>query len=766
MTIVIGLSIPLLGYASSQRIAKKHVRVADKIAPYGQGVLAAELPTWLASRLPSVMHTAFLRLTSVELTDPPADLVDQVLQLRSLQAVSVADAQLVPRELQHLSHCRDLLEIAVDNCQFPADAINDISNQAQLWILSIRGCTLTPSELAQLNRLRNLTQVDLTDSRFKLSDFNQTGWAGCVRVLHLSHSRKDGAERLHLHDWMRLEQLSVRRGSKENDSAVELHLASCPALKSIYLEHNQKYSLFAHALPSLVNLVEPFDTMLMRATDYNRSNLPRWQCLNLTDVPRLKRVECNVSDLDKIKLSGVQRLREVAIGTDFVHPLHILDHAPNAYDQSQLWLTEVGQLSDLRCLSLDGIRIQPTELDRIAAMKSLRRLELTNCQLTSDDLNSIAQMQHLESIYLHRSQLDQQQLNQILDFPRLQTLAADLSQIRQFHIADDSRLEQIETLPMRNLESLKLENLPRFAANIIVQNSIQQILVSKVPCLVDITVECPWPQDFQLKALHELQRFASGGPNLNDHALQAILRCSNLDQLILAYPSLSKQTLRRLGRLESLTILEVPGCPVDDEVTSHWHPLKRLRRVNLDDTQVSAATAEWLRSIESLRSLSLNRVKLDRATCERLVSLRQLSEISLAGTPVAEKYVVRMLEFGNLDFLDLSGTQITDEVLKAIKSARNLKTVFLLEVPLEVEQVQQLLSKNPKLKLVGGLDENQFLELPEDLQSRVFVNLNQYNLKHGFERAHRVMLYSEEKVKGAEERVYVYRPFASEQFRD
>ncbi len=765
MTIVIGLSIPLLGYANSHRIAKNHLRVADKVAPYGQGVLTAELPAWLASRMPKVMHTAFLRLTSVELSHPPVDLIDQVLRLRSLQGVSVVDAELVPRELQHLSDCRDLLEIAIDNCQFPADAINDISNQDQLRTLSIRGCTLTQSDLAQLNRLRNLTDVDLIKTRFKFSEFNQTGWASCVRVLHLSHSLNDGGDQLHLHDWIRLEQLGVRRESDDNDSAVELHLASCPALKSIYLEHNYKYSLFAHALPSLLNLVEPFDTMLMRATNYSRSSLPRWQCLSLTDVPRLKRMECNVSDLDNIELSGVQRLHEVAIGTDFVNPLHVPDHAPNAYDRSKHWLTVVGQLSDLRSLYLDGIRIEPAELERIAAMKSLRRLELTNCQLTTDDLDSIAQMQHLETMYLHRSQLDQKQLNQLLEFPRLRSLTADLSQIRRFHIANDSRLEQIESLPMRNLESLRLENLPRFAANIIVQDSIQQIFVSKVPCLVDLTVECPWPKDVQLRAIHKLQRFAGGGPNLNDHEIQSILKCTNLDQLILAYPSLSKQTLRKLGRLESLTILEVPGCPVDDEVTSHWLPLKRLRRVNLDDTQVSAATAEWLRSIESLRSLSLNRLTLDRATCERLVSLRQLSDISLADTSIAGKYVVRMLEFGNLDFLDLSGTQLTDDVLEAIKLARNLKTIYLLDVPLEVNQVQQLLSRNHKLKLVGGLDENQFVTLPEDLQSRVFVNLNQYYLKNGYERAHRVMLYSEEQVKGVEGRVYVNRPFASEQFR-
>lgn len=765
------LLIPACVIVVSNRIATEHHRFATRIAPYGASTLTAELPAWLAQRVPPVMQRAFLRVRKVELKRPPQRLIDQTLQISTLRGIHISDTELKGNALSRLDDSHELMEILLNNCQTDSDSMSALSDHSQLHTLSLRSCSLDRSDLKKLNRLRRLENVDLSDAQIVLDDFHQTGWAGSVRSLSLPMPKLGVDGEIQLKNWMVLEELQVQEnrlhGGNPNvvpDATVTLSLSNCPSLKSLFLMNSRQYDLFASGLPALEHIVEPSEINFITSVEFTDRGMPRWRHVQLDRVPRLKKLDCAVADLKSLRFRGTKRLRKITIGKPSGSRSGRTNQDTKTYQHVNQWIAAISELPYVESLWLDSIHLGPAQLSVIADIDTLKELRLTHCDLSNDQCDPIVRMRSLENLNLHTCKIDSQRLDQFLALPRLKRLTVDLSDVEQVSITNLPRLQRIETLPMRNLTSLHLENLSSLAGPVVVQGSIARLNVSNTPRLTGILVECPWPEDFQLENLERLHRFAAGGPRLDDSVLEPLLECPHLDRLTLAYSSISRSGLKRIGALSALTALEVPGSEIDDEIVEHWQTLSRLRRICLDGAQVSEQMAVWMTSLGTLRSLSLNHASIAPEACRWLASLPKLSELSLAQTPVPHRWLIHLLRHNGLEMLNVSGHEISQELIEAIASADELQVVTMLDCQMSVNQIQYMLARNTKLQLVHCIDDVAPDTLSDSIRKRIHESKIHYYSQNLFPNNHRVMILSQDYIEDDRE-ITLNRPFNVDRFR-
>ncbi|MFG0256227.1 MAG: protein kinase [Rhodopirellula sp. JB053] len=701
----LALLIPVGLYLLSMLTAAQHQRIATRASQYGHCELNAEIPRWLASRIPKPFFRAFLRIKDVEVRQPTTAMLSELLSLSTVRGVRVISTKLEREDFASLPRARELTEVVLEGCSMSREAITLLSDHDQLRDLTLRRCRIEREDLESLNRLSNLQRVDFSRAAMKFEDFKQNGWAASVQYLRLPMPREEGRSRLELTNWTALKELTLERSRRRSDDVIELRLQACPRLHSLFLPTPQLYALYAKGLPSLENLFESIDLPIGSPHDATNVFLPRWETIEMVEVPKLTRIECSVTDLKHLRLSRVDRLRDVVIGQSMFSPMYLQESVPPRYENAVKWVDEISKLPGVTSLTMDRILLGEDELEKISQMQSLEVLTLTNVGLTTEQLGPLSKLRSLEQLNLHQCEISSEQMRQFLAMPKLSVLTADLSGLGELRLSNHIKIKNIVTLPFQNLKSIELDNLPRYAGGLVVQNGLEDLHISRLPNLVDLTVECPWPEEATFERVDGLLRFAAGGRHLDDGVVEMLLKCSELDQLILAYASLSRDALSQLGKLKSLTALEVPGSLVDDEVTRSWRDLKRLRRVCFDDTAISEETVQWLASLTSLRSLSLDRVALSDSAWEKITTFSQLSELSVKGTAIPYRLLNRFVHHGGLEVLDISGFEVTDELAEAILHARYLHTLVMIDSKIEMKRVKQMLEKHRQLLMIANFSE-------------------------------------------------------------
>ncbi|MBB3208539.1 uncharacterized protein YjbI with pentapeptide repeats [Rhodopirellula rubra] len=763
----LALLIPALIYLLSSMTATQHQRIAVRTSHFGHCSLSAELPRWLATRIPRPLFRAFLRVRDVEVYRPSTAMLNELLSLSTLRGIRIIASTLEEDDFARMSKATELTEVVLESCSMSTEAVKLLSDHSQLRELALRRCRLEKTDLENLNRLPNLERVDFSRSSFAFSDFKQTGWASSVRTLRLPTPGTSERVRLELSNWSVLEEVALERSRRRpSDATIELHLEACPVLKSIYLPAPQQYSLHAIGLPALENLFESLDIPFGSPRDTSNFLLPRWEVVNLKHLPKLTRIECNAEDLEELRLSGMTRLREVIIGRSVFSPVYLKESTPERYEHSVKWIDEICRLPDIRSLTLDRLRLGSGELSRIAEIQSLEKLKLTNSGLSSAELKPIAKIESLKELDLHQSVVDRPQLRRFLELPKLARLTADLSGLDQLHLSNHQRIKEISSLPFRKLSSLRLRNLPRLSSGVVIQDQIEHLHITNVPNLVDLTVECPWPEDARVEEVEGLMRFIAGGSNVDDRLVETLLDCADLDQLVLAYASLSRKGLRRIGKMTALTALEVPGSELDDDVTRAWRGLGRLRRICVDDTEIGDETVAWFGSLASLRSLSLNRVELSTAAWEKISSFSQLSELSIIGSSMPYRLLNRLVRHGGLEVLDVSGFELSDELVEAIVHARYLHTVVMMDCDIEIGQLRQILTEQRHMMLIANFDDELLGKLSPDERDRINTSHKESYRRRTSRQSHRVMILSKDPDPDGEGESIVNRPFNVDQFRE
>lgn len=135
--------------------------------------------------------------------------------------------------------------------------------------------------------------------------------------------------------------------------------------------------------------------------------------------------------------------------------------------------------------------------------------------------------------------------------------------------------------------------------------------------------------------------------------------------------------LQHLEALAELEDLSVAGCrKVSDAGVKHVGGLRKLRRLDLMDTQLTDAGIENLKGMECLEELRIDGTRVTGAALTRLAHLRRLRSLIFADTFVSDAQLAHLRNLPQLERLSLASA-ITDAGAARLAEMKRLRQLFL-----------------------------------------------------------------------------------------
>lgn len=176
-----------------------------------------------------------------------------------------------------------------------------------------------------------------------------------------------------------------------------------------------------------------------------------------------------------------------------------------------------------------------------------------------------------------------------------------------------------------------------------------------------------------------------GREKLEEGALAQLSQFPKLSSVLLNDVGISDDDLIAIGKLTSLTNLDLRGCPVSNAGMAHLSGLTNLRALRLSGsngkTTVDDEGLKPLASLKSLKALLLDFLWVSGEGIKELKGLDKVEELYLAGTLCGDADLAVVVEtFPNLKKLRVSKlSQVTGEGLSHIKNLSQLIDLDLSE---------------------------------------------------------------------------------------
>lgn len=706
------LAVPASFVALQRARSANDLRLAERISHRGSCYLSCWLPEPVSRRIPDAITKSLARIRYVDLDQPDNGLVRDTVRLPTLVQLRLGDGDFDHRELAPLAERLHFAACAVQNCDVSHTMLRHVGRCPWLLRLDLSSTNLDGRKLHQLSQLNRLRHVDLRGTPLKLNRIGRPDWSRSVRQLLLPSPPSGRGDTLTLAGWASLRELSLTGQSlPPNPATLELRLTRLPMLHAIELDASQKVSLVADDLPQLRELREPVpvDQLARHLGDDERLPRYRWFSeLDLFRVPSLTELSCSTRDLGHFSIRECRGLRRFELSSDEIKPNGTCVATPVSIAAAQTWIDSLGEANGPPTVSLRGIALTGVDLTPLGKNRRIRSLDLSDDDLHFDQVRAFVVDSRVEQLELGRCPITGDDLDWMLDAcPTLQRISADLTQLSRLDIVNNEHLTSLTGPPIRSAQQVRLVDLPNLRSILHFKTAPTRFLIRNTPQLQGLMVEGPWPQGATIGGVPEMRWFAVGGRSVNDDVLRSVLDCCQLDRLTIAYGSVSKKMLAKIGRFEQLVTLELPGSQADDSVAQHWKKLRRLEHVCLDDTGVSAGTLDWLAEIRSLRSLSLNRVRLNAEAANKLSEFDQLCELRIRGAEIDPKKVCELLYIGLLESLDVRGLPIDDGLVEAIIACNAIRSVSVSRRDITPKQLTRLLDGHRLLRIridgPGGL---------------------------------------------------------------
>ncbi|MEM1225459.1 MAG: hypothetical protein AAGJ40_07165 [Planctomycetota bacterium] len=698
------IAIPFILAAPSASIRYRQFRLQNRMLGQATFLTSVEVPEIIATRIPKVAYPLFSRLRLALFWRPEPSVAKQVASVSTLRALGCRGDATDWDWLDEIQELPELVTFIFERCQVPTEAHRRVATCKALRRIAFFGCKMNSDDIRCYDKLDRLEVVDLRRSNLRLDTLGEPEWRHSVRELYLPRPRGNLDDTLTLNGWTNLRQIFLQDFLVGTSQAtVHLNLHSLPRFETLYLDRLQRHSLTASNLPAFQAVHDPADEFLLEMGGDDEILGHMWlETLDLDDVA-LSQMQFSARDLKTVRMKNLGRLRELTVSS-FVFGssgTKILDQCDQAM-LSEL-IQEIGELPHLETLTLTGLPLDQVNLSPLKKLGELKSLNLTHAGLTVAQLDWIETVDSLESLVVSDVAVSTKQLHQWLDqLPHLKVLDADLADIQSLRHVGNNHLLEVRCSEFSNLRRVELTDLRRLTGRIRIASETECIRLVDLPRLDELLVMKRWPEHSEISGLTGLRRFAAGGPALGDDTMREVFLNRNLDELTLAYCSVSRDMLHRVGEMATLTSLALAGCGVDDKITRSWRPLERLRTVCFDDNQIGADTLAWLRTIPSLRRLSLARVSLDQAAWEQLGELRQLSDVGLIGVDLDPAQLRLLLSEATIERLNLSRSEISDQVAKVLLDAMGLQHLTMRDCDIEPSWLMNMLQTHPALTVDLG----------------------------------------------------------------
>lgn len=694
------VAAPGITFAMQYPVTHRHRQLAKQLGNSVSANLSCWLPAPLDPHVPPALKRSIARLRQVHVLRPTAEQVDALTSIPTLIAFHCYAGECDARHLSNLLDSPHFSGLQLSARDLSDADIEQVSKLKWLGQLRLRNTSLNAAQLKKLDHL-SLRLVDLSFTQVQFSELGKPGWSDSVRSLRLSRPA-DGIEAsLTLQSWPNLRDLRIQRTSNVlNDAVLSLTLIDLPRLERVNIDRTQKHDLVLKNVPRLERIEEDIaDLRYIINQDLLIPGLSWFRSIDIDGAGSLRSIGCFARDLEHFSIRRAPGLRWLAIGSYLSTLFGEITPQPVDADRCEAWIQQLGEMDGPPNLDLAWLPLHNNDLAPLTANKRVRHLHLHGTGLTFPQLQQLAGMDQVEGLHIRSTPLHEDELTWLLDrFPKLTQLTVDAIAVSRIDLSGRNHLRELRVSPMTKLHEFRIVDMPRIRTAIRMTNPPDKIQIRNALSLRGLAVEGPWPADTELNGLRDLEFFTGGGKRIDDRIAGEILNCASLDRLTFAYCSLSQSALRRIGSLNELTFLAVPGADVTDDVVHDWKSLTNLWEINLDDTKVSHETIHWLGKMESLRRLSLNRVPVSDEAADALADLTQISELYLAGVELDSAKLRPILQRGTLETLDLSGWKVDEELLKILcTDGAELKHLILHDTSIDRPTYERLFHAAPDL---------------------------------------------------------------------
>ena len=143
--------------------------------------------------------------------------------------------------------------------------------------------------------------------------------------------------------------------------------------------------------------------------------------------------------------------------------------------------------------------------------------------------------------------------------------------------------------------------------------------------------------------------------------------------------------------------VEEAGGRVEHEASDNAKPVVSI---NFATKPIGDEALEPVASFVDLKKLTLNNTQVTDAGLARLEPLVKLESLYLVDTKITDAGLEHLKPLKSLKVLSLVGTQITDAGLDLVGGIESLETVFVAGTPVTDEGVKRLQDARPMLRIV------------------------------------------------------------------
>ncbi|TWU59693.1 hypothetical protein V7x_54670 [Crateriforma conspicua] len=699
--VFIGICAARTGWTSYQ-----HHRVAQGVfAKGGDCYRSCILPETIAQRIPSGFLPLFRRVIAVDVIAPDDALVRRITLLPTLRTLDISGETYDQSLLGQLAGHHELSAIRLRRKDLRPESMVFLQTLPQLQQLDFQRCNVGHEHLLPLRRLNELVRLNFSRTPLRLETVsNFLALPQRIEVLELSRPPIGQTDSLVIDGWDSLRRIKIDRDrTVRNHTPLRLVIRNCPNLRKLDLDRFQKYDLDFENLPRLADFGEEIGDLFIYIKVHDSIPGMTWvRNLRLKDVPSLEHISCSALDLQSLKIEGLTSIKSLELGGQIVTGFGMLSPQPIAKELRQRLIDDLGRCEGPSRLCFQGMSLSDLDLQPLNENQGIRSLDFARSDITFAQVQSLAPMgERLDEILLDRCPLEKKDLSWMLKtFPKAQSIGVNLYDSSDIRIVSNDQLELMLTSVIDKPRQVTIVDAPKLRSSLLMLDSPRKLDIRNAPSLQGVAVGGVWPKDCRFKGLRKLRWFAGGGPTLSNDVFDQLLDCRRLDELTLAYSGISKDRLRKVGLFRQLTVLNVPGSDVDDDVADHWRGIERIQHLDLSDTQIGHRTLHWATGLPNLRSLSINGVPLDKRSSRLLSNLGDLQYIHVGDTNADVGDLIPTLHGEVVMMLDVSGLTLTDAFIDAAINAKALKRIRIDRCDMTPEQLQRLVDRSrPDLRI-------------------------------------------------------------------
>ena len=678
-------------------------QLEDQVSQHAVTVSYAVIPKPLAGMTPRPLLRSFTRLRAVALCRNSPETLAAAIATPTVHTIGTHRIAPTAEQVRQLAKDGRIKHLLVRHAKIDAATKSAIFQATSLRRLDLINCRGVEEGWEEVRNLFRLQALILTDTDLRLALLPSDGWPPKLNRMFLPRM-KEGADSVTLRGLKSLTTLNVQRmDAVVNRELLRITLEDLPRLDYLGLETTQRISLRIKSAPRLRSIGYTEQDSMQRSMRQEVVPASLWlRELHLDGVYSLEEVSCDGLDLKEVTLRRAPNLRRISLSR-FGYQGGMVLRKPTASTPMslQMLVNSLAKCDGPVSLDLSSLPLGGVDLTPLAQNKRIRRLELVNCGIEGKQSTALARLTSLTELDLRQCPITDADASRLLSLNvNLNALLVSSQSFSKIEVVDQTQLRGFVSTDSPNARVVNIANSPQLEVDLVLGDNLEVLKVHDGRSITGVSVDGPIPKGCELHGLRALKFFAIGGKNANDELCKDVWQCRDLDHLTIAYGSLSKQSLKHVGRLDRLTVLSLPGSDLDDEiVTQHWADLTMLSDINLSETKISSRTVAFAAALKNLQKLSIAYCDVKPEDLNDLTEVGQLIELDVAGIGITPDCLSGCLRRGMMDRLDLSDSHVSNELIDVLVSsaANSLLFLGLKNCKLGDAEIDRIIDAHPRL---------------------------------------------------------------------